>query len=164
MKKLLPIILGPLLLGPLGYFLGGMLAPDPVEPTETAAAESMEAKGEVVATPQEILYKMPLGKFTVQVLQPNNVLHLVIDMDVYMAGAGEFERLNGAEGRARLRDSAIRIFSDMAETTLWLDEGEENNLDHRMIVEEVVRNMHRSFDAVRTARINEFSAARTQRF
>lgn len=164
MKKLIPIILGPLLLGPLGYFLGGMLAPDPPQDAVQAEAENTEDAGEVVATPQEILYKMPLGKFTVQVMQPKDIVHIVIDLDVYLAGAGEFERLNGAEGRSRMRDAAIGILSDMAETTLWLDEGEENNLDDRALVEEIVRNMHRDFAAIRTARINQLSAARTQRF
>ena len=106
---------------------------------------------------------MPLGKFTVQVMQPQTTLHLVIDMDVYLAGASEFERLNGAEGRARLRDSAIGVLSDMAETTLWVDEGEESNIDTDALLEELVRKMHRSFDAIRTARINQFNHARVLR-
>jgi hypothetical protein len=166
MKKLLIILLGPLLLGPAGYFLGKMMAPDPAEVAEMEdkrAAEMAEKPGEVAATPKEILYKMPLGKFTVQVMQPQTTLHLVIDMDVYLAGASEFERLNGAEGRARLRDSAIGVLSDMAETTLWVDEGEESNIDTDALLEELVRKMHRSFDAIRTARINQFNHARVLR-
>jgi hypothetical protein len=165
MKKIIIILLGPLILGPAGYFLGQMMAPEPAPVAEMTEEEMMkkEEVGKAVATPKEILYKMPLGKFTVQVMQPENVLHIVIDMDVYLAGAGEFERLNGAEGRARLRDSAIGVLSDMAETTLWVDEGEEYNIDRLKLVEEVVRKMHRSFDSIRTARINKFSAARTAR-
>lgn len=167
MKKILIILLGPLILGPAGYFLGQMMAPEPPPaPAEMADAEMVKEKekpGKVAAAPKEILYKMPLGKFTVQVMQPENVLHIVIDMDVYLAGASEFERLNGAEGRARLRDGAIGVLSDMAETTLWVDEGEEHNLDRLKMIEEIVRKMHRDFDAIRTARINEFSSARTSR-
>ncbi|MCH2250645.1 MAG: hypothetical protein MK042_12700 [Cognatishimia sp.] len=167
MKKLLIILLGPLILGPTGYFVGQMLAPDPPPPPAEMADKEMEMKkeeaGKVAAAPKEILYKMPLGKFTVQVMQPENVLHIVIDMDVYLAGASEFERLNGAEGRARLRDGAIGVLSDMAETTLWVDNGEEQNLDRLKMIEEIVRKMHRDFDAIRTARINEFNTARTSR-
>ncbi|MGR3813988.1 MAG: flagellar biosynthesis protein FlgH [Cognatishimia activa] len=167
MKKLLIILLGPLLLGPTGYFLGQMMAPEAAPPPAEMADQEMQMKkeeaGKVAAAPKEILYKMPLGKFTVQVMQPESVLHIVIDMDVYLAGASEFERLNGAEGRARLRDGAIGVLSDMAETTLWVDPGEENNLDRLKMIEEIVRKMHRDFDAIRTARINEFSTARTNR-
>lgn len=167
MKKLLIILLGPLILGPTGYFLGQMLAPDPPPPPAEMADKGMEMKkeeaGKVAAAPKEILYKMPLGKFTVQVMQPENVLHIVIDMDVYLAGASEFERLNGAEGRARLRDGAIGVLSDMAETTLWVNKGEEQNLDRLKMIEEIVRKMHQDFNAIRTARINEFNTARTSR-
>jgi hypothetical protein len=166
MKKLLIILLGPLILGPTGYFLGQMLVPDPAaaskEMADTEMAKPSDA-GTVAAAPKEILYKMPLGKFTIQVMQPENVLHIVVDMDVYLAGASEFERLNGAEGRARLRDGAIGVMSDMAETTLWVNEGEEQNIDRLKMIEEIVRKMHRDFDAIRTARINEFSTARTDR-
>ena len=167
MKKLLIILLGPLILGPTGYFLGQMLAPDPPPPPAEMADKGMEMKkeeaGKVAAAPKEILYKMPLGKFTVQVMQPENVLHIVIDMDVYLAGVSEFERLNGAEGRARLRDGAIGVLSDMAETTLWVNKGEEQNLDRLKMIEEIVRKMHQDFNAIRTARINEFNTARTSR-
>lgn len=167
MKTILIIVLAPLIFGVAGYFLGQMLAPEPTPPAEVAEADAEMVKeekpGTAHATENEILYKMPLGRFTVQVMQPNNVLHIVIDMDVYLAGAGEFERLNGAEGRARLRDSAISVLSDMAETSLWVDEGEEYNIDRLKMTEEIVRKMHRNFDAIRTARINKFGAARTNR-
>ncbi len=160
MKKLIIILLGPLLLGPAGYFIGKMLAPDPVE---VAEAEQADKAGEVVATPEEILYKMPLGKFTVQVLQPRSILHLLMDVDVYIAGAANFERLNGAEGRNRLRDATVTIISDMAETTLWLEKGEEEHIDQTKLAEDIVRKLHQSFLSIRTARINEFNYARSLR-
>ena len=71
MKKLIIILLGPLLLGPAGYFLGKMLTPAPVE---VAESKTDDGSGIVAATSNEILYKMPLGKFTVQVLQPRSAL------------------------------------------------------------------------------------------
>lgn len=160
MKKLIIILLGPLLLGPAGYFIGKMLAPEPVEaPVEMAE----DTAGEVAATAEEILYKMPLGKFTVQVLQPRSVLHILMDLDVYLAGSANFERLNGLEGRNRLRDATVSIISDMAETTLWLEKGEEDHIDQTEIAEEIVRKLHLKFRSVRTAKINEFNAARSLR-
>ncbi len=155
MKKLLIILLGPLLLGPAGFFLGKMMAPPPAEP-EPAPIEAH-------ATAEEILYKMPLGKFTIQVMQPKDILHIMIDFDVYIAGASEFERLNGSNGRTRLRDSTISIVSDMAETTLWIDHGEEKNLDHAELAADITRKLHRQFGAIRTAKINSFYSARTSR-
>ena len=155
MKKILIIALGPIILGPAGYFLGKMLAPEPAVVQDEPVA--------VVATPDEILYKMPLGKFTIQVLQPKKILHILIDMDVYIAGVTDFERLNGAQGRNRLRDATISIISDMAETTLWLAEGEEDNIDHTKMAEDIVRKLHRTFPSLRTGRINEFTTTRTSR-
>ena len=160
MKKLIIILLGPLLLGPAGYFIGKMMAPEPVE---MADAMEKDKAGEVVATPEEILYKMPLGKFTVQVLQPRSVLHILLDLDVYMAGSANFERLNGLEGRNRLRDATVGVISDMAETTLWLEKGQEEQIDQAELAEEIVRKLHLKFRSLRTAKINEFTAARTLR-
>lgn len=155
MKKLLIILLGPIILGPTGYFIGGMMAPEPT-PAEPAPVAAHVVK-------EEILYKMPLGKFTVQVLQPRSILHLLMDVDVYIAGAANFERLNGAEGRNRLRDATVTIISDMAETTLWLEKGEEEHIDQTKLAEDIVRKLHQSFLSIRTARINEFNYARSLR-
>ncbi len=158
MKALILIAAGPLLLGPAGYFLGKMMAPPPaVEPAEE------QAPAEAVATPKEILYKMPLGKITIQVMQPKDVLHIVVDFDVFIAGAAEFERLNGANGRSRLRDATISIVSDMAESTLWVEKGEEENLDRTEMSAEIVRKLHREFASIRTAQINEMYSARSMR-
>lgn len=158
MKKLIIILLGPLLLGPAGFFLGKMLIPEPV-----AEAEAENGAGVVAATPEEILYKMPLGKFTVQVLQPRSSLHILLDLDVYIAGAANFERLNGLEGRNRMRDATVGIISDMAETTLWLEKGEEENIDQAKLAEDIVRKLHLKFRSLRTAQINEFNTARSLR-
>lgn len=155
MKKILILLLGPLILGPAGFFLGKMLAPEP----QVAEPEPVIAH----ATPQEILYKMPLGKFTIQVMQPKDVLHILMDFEVYISGAAEFERLNGSEGRMRMRDATIAIVSDMAETSLWLAPGEEKNIDQEKLAADIVRKLHRNFSSLRTAKINDFSTARTSR-
>ena len=160
MKKLIIIILGPLILGPAGYFIGKMMAPAPVEATESAPESDA---GMVAATQEEILYKMPLGKFTIQVMQPKTVLHILMDLDVYIAGAADFERLNGLEGRNRMRDATIGIISDMAETTLWLEKGEEEHIDTDKLAEDIIRKLHLKFSSLRTAKINEFNTARSLR-
>ncbi|MEE2945368.1 MAG: flagellar biosynthesis protein FlgH [Pseudomonadota bacterium] len=160
MKKLILILLGPLIAGPGGYMLGKMMAPDPAE---AAASATEDSAGMVAATPEEILYKMPLGKFTVQVLQPRSALHILLDLDVYIAGANNFERLNGLEGRNRLRDATVSIISDMAETTLWLEKGEEEHIDQEQLAADIVRKLHLQFRSLRTAKINEFNTARSLR-
>lgn len=161
MKKLILILLGPLILGPAGYFLGQMMAPEPVD--AASADPMMDKAGEVHATADEILYKMPLGKFTVQVMQPKSVLHILLDLDVFIAGAADFERLNGMEGRNRMRDATVMIVSDMAETSLWLDKGEEENIDQAQLAEDIVRKLHHTFRSLRTAQINQFNTARSLR-
>lgn len=160
MKKLIIILLGPLLLGPAGYFLGKMLTPAPVE---VAESKTDDGSGIVAATSNEILYKMPLGKFTVQVLQPRSALHILLDLDVYIAGSANFERLNGLEGRNRMRDATVGIISDMAETSLWLEKGEEEQIDQAQLAEDIVRKLHLKFRSLRTAKINELTTARSLR-
>lgn len=156
MKMILFLFLLPLTLGAAGFFAGKMMAP---------SSEAAPVEDEVVAhaTPQEILFKMPLGKFTIQVMQPKKVLHIVIDMDVYLAGASEFERLNGAFGRASLRDGTIAAVSDLAETTLWLEEGQEANIDVEELAAQIVRKLYREFHSIRTARINQITTNRSPR-
>lgn len=146
MKKLLLVALVPLVMGAAGFGAGWFLMPRPAPVSATAGADN---------APKEVLFKMPLGKFTIQVLQPGRILHIVIDMDVYIAGAADFERLNGANGRARLRDATIAAASDLAETTLWTDKGTEDALDKNVLAEQIVRKLHSSFNTVRSGRINE---------
>ena len=46
MKKLLIILLGPLLLGPAGYFLGQMMAPEAAPPSAEMVDQEMQMKKE----------------------------------------------------------------------------------------------------------------------
>lgn len=154
MKKALIFLLIPLIMGAIGFFVGRLL----VGPPEAEAAPP-----QVHVTAQAVLYKMPLGKFTIQVLQPGRILHVQIDMDVYIAGLGKFDELNGTEGKARLRDAIVAIGSDLAETELWIEEGTEDQLDHEKIAELIVRKLHRSFSSVRSARINRLDSIRSAR-
>ena len=150
MKKLLLAPLLILVMGGIG-FAGGRFLLQSAQP----AAASQEAEPQKKA----ILYKMPLGEFTFQVLQPARILHIVIDMDVYIAEAAAFERLNGSAGRARLRDATIAAASDMAETMLWVGKGEEGALDTAAMAGRIVLKLHGDFPSVRSAQINEFLAS-----
>lgn len=156
MKNMLILIAGPLLLAPLGYFGGQTLLPPPELPDPAVEMDAPPA--------EEELFKMPLGGFTIQVRQPDRVLNIVIDLDVYLAGADEFDRLNGAEGRNRLRDATITEVVGMTESSLWLKEGEEALLAPEELAEKIVRRLYRRFNAVRTARINAMVSLNSKRF
>ncbi|TDE38878.1 flagellar biosynthesis protein FlgH [Antarcticimicrobium sediminis] len=154
MKKPLLALLVILLMGGVGFATGWFLlrGTDPEQ-----AANSAEGRK------QAVLYKMPLGKFTFQVLQPTRILHIVIDMDVFISDATAFERLGSAAGRARLRDATITAASDLAETMLWVGKGEEENLDTAAMAGRIVLKLHGSFPSVHSAQINHFLAAGTPR-
>ena len=155
MKKLLLVIVVPLIMGAVGYAAGVFLAPAPAPSSGHGAGDADSVR--------ETLYKMPLGKFTIQVIQPGRIVHIRIDMDVYVAGAGEFEKINGAEGRAYLRDATIAAISDLAESTLWTDEGREKNIDKEELARQIVMKIYRKFPMIRTARVNEFETTRSAR-
>lgn len=153
MKKLLLIGLIAALMGAAGFAAGRyLLQPDP-----DASSEAAQAKG------KSVLFKMPLGKFTFQVLQPDRILHIVVDMDVYIDNVAAFERLGGAGGKARLRDSTISAVSDLSETLLWVGKGEEGNLDKQAMAEQIVLKLHAAFPSVQSAQINTFFVSDTPR-
>ncbi|MGV6810884.1 MAG: flagellar biosynthesis protein FlgH [Brevirhabdus sp.] len=150
MKKI--VLLLPILavMGAAGFFAEPYLFRPPEILTEQAAAPEAETK--------EVLFKMPLGKFTMQVVGNRRTLHLLFDIDVYLAGAANFERLNGAMGRAQLRDVTVREVAELAETALWVNDENIANLDPRLLAEEIVRRLYRTFPSVRTAKVNQFAA------
>lgn len=147
MKKLLLALLVILLMGGIG-FAGGWFLLQPPEQAQSSEDDKAPKKA--------ILYKMPLGKFTFQALQPTRILHIVTDVDVFIADVTAFERLNGTGGRARLRDATIQAASEMAENMLWVGKGEEHTLDTAAMAGRIVLELHGDFPAVRSAQINEF--------
>ncbi|KRS18575.1 hypothetical protein [Roseovarius indicus] len=146
------IIVGVLvgLSGVSGFVAAPFIMPAPPQTKASAA----DASG----NPQPVLYNMPLGKFTLRVTKRNKVLYLVLDVNVYIQGATEFERMNGAVGRARLRDGTISAVSDIAEDYHWIDDMELEQADKRTLAEQIVRKLHTDFPMVVTARINEFTS------
>ena len=148
MKKLLIACLVIALMGGIGFAAGRFLLP-PSAP---------EKGGENGEKTNFVLYEMPLGGMTFQVLQPERILHIVTDIDLLLSDAAAFERLGSATGRARLRDATIAAASDLAETTLWVGAGEEEDLDKTGLAEQIVLRLHNSFPSVHTIHINEFLA------
>ncbi|TDK50217.1 hypothetical protein E1832_07360 [Antarcticimicrobium luteum] len=139
-----------LLMGGVGFAMGRYL----LESGGPALADDA-----VAGVERETLYKMPLGKFTFQVLQPTRILHILIDMDVFLDDVTVFEQVNGTVGRARLRDATISAASDMAESMLWVGKGEEQALDTAAMAGRLVLKLHSGFPAVRSAQINQFMAS-----
>jgi len=154
-KKILMIFVVPLIMGAVGYAAGVFLIP--------TSAPSSGRSTEAAAPARETLYKLPLGRITIQVMQPRRIVHIRIDLDVYIAGAGEFEKINGAKGRAYLRDATIAAISDLAESTLWTDEGREMDIDKEELARQIVLKIYRDFPMVRTARVNRFDTTRSAR-
>jgi len=149
-KKLLVLLLIPAVMAVAGYFAEPFLfRPDPA--TEAPAEEAQKER-------PPVLFKMPLGKFTVQVPKNTQTLHMRFDIDVYLEGAANFERLNGAMGRATLRDAMVSEIAEMAQTALWVNDDDIANLDRRFLAEQIVRRLYRSFPMLKTAQVNEFSA------
>lgn len=154
MKKLLGILLVALLMGGLGYVLGRYLFPP-----ETAA----HATTPDVAEGKALLYKLPLGSLTFQVLQPTRILHIVIDLDVFVSEAAVYEEMGNRGGRARLRDTTITAVSDMAETMLWVRKGEEDKIDKVALAQQIVLKLHNSYPAVKSVQINTFMVSNKPR-
>ncbi|GHG85508.1 hypothetical protein GCM10010961_12620 [Pseudodonghicola xiamenensis] len=153
-RKLLFLISLILAMAGLGFAAGRLLWPRVMAPGGPAASATAQPP---------LLYKMPLGKFTIQVLQPDRILYVQIDMDALIAGAANFERLGDAKGRAQLRDATIRSASDLAETMLWVSPGAEDTLDQQALADQIARKVHNSFPSVRSAQINNFTTHTTPR-
>jgi len=153
-KKLIAIPLVALVMGGAGFALGLYFFPP-----ETAAPatdpEGVEGKA--------VLYKLPLGSLTFQVLQPTRILHIVIDLDVFVSEAAVYEQLGNTGGRARLRDTTISAVSDMAETMLWVKKGEERMIDKVALAQQIVQKLHNSYPAVKSAQINTFMVSNKAR-
>ena len=154
MKKLLAIPLVALVMGGAGFALGRYFFPPE---TAAPATDPEETEG------NGVLYKLPLGSLTFQVLQPTRILHIVIDLDVFVSDAAVYEQLGNTGGRARLRDTTIASVSDMAETMLWVKKGEERMIDKVALAQQIVQKLHNSYPAVKSVQINQFLVSNNAR-
>ena len=154
MKKLFAIPLVALVMGGAGFVLGRYFFP-PEAAVPAPGPEGSEGKA--------VLYKLPLGNLTFQVLQPTRILHIVIDLDVFVSEAAVYEQFGNTGGRARLRDTTISAVSDMAESMLWVRRGEEDKIDKVALAQQIVQKLHNSYPAVKSAQINTFMVSNKPR-
>ena len=145
MMKILLLVVVVLGAGAAGYFGERFMRP--------VAAEPAMDKPEDTA---DLLYKMPLGRFTVKLPKGDEVVQLVFDIDVYIMGAVAFGNINGALGRARLRDATVTAMAEMAEREVGLAEQVLDDAGKAILAEKVVRKLYVNFPEVRTARVNSF--------
>lgn len=140
--------------GALGYF--GERFVRPAGPPEPAMAAAVDHKS-------ELLFKMPMGHFTMQVMQPSGTTHVVFDLDLYVMGEAAFEKINGAVGKAKLRDATVAAIAELAETDQRLLQPVEDAEIREMFSDQVVRKLYVNFPEIRAARINSFNANETPR-
>lgn len=140
--------------GAAGYFGEKVFRPTP--------APAPEVTQPAKEKPQH-LYQLPLGKFTMQILGPTEVLHLVIDIEVFVMGAGPYQKINGAVGKAKLRDATVAAIAELAETDFTLLEPMEDEARKRRLAAQIVRKLYVEYPMVRTARIKSYKANLTLR-
>lgn len=151
MKMIAVIAVAVILAGAAGYFMGGSLFREAPPSPDVEMADMPE-----VEAPPPPLYKMPLGGFTMRTTRKERVVHLVVDLDVFMLGATEFGKMNGAVGRAQLRDATVIALAGLAESSRWSDPDSFALYSQRLLEEEIVRKLHEDFPMVVTARFNQF--------
>ncbi len=98
-----------------------------------------------------------------QIIRDNQILHLLFDVDVFILGSAEFQKINGAVGQARLRDATVTAIAELAETELALAETVMNEEGRTALAAQIVRKLYVDFPIIRTARINSFVANTTAR-
>ena len=150
MKRLL--ILGTLvvLMVGVGFAAGRYFAPAP-DPAFSYTSKN------------ETLYKLPLGKFTTQVVKPNRIFYIAFKLDVFIAGASHFEKMNGGLSRSRMREDVIAHLATMVETTLWLQETDQVEIDQDDLGMDIARKLYQEYPMVRSARVNELATSRVDR-
>lgn len=153
MVKILLLLLGLAgAMGATGYAVGTYLSP-PAADDDTILSTATN----------ETLYKLPLGRFTVQVIKPSRFFNIRFNMDVYIAGSANFERMNGGLSRSRMREDAMRHLSNMVETTLWVEETDQAELDPDALALTLARKLYHSYPMVRSARITDMATSRVDR-
>lgn len=106
MLKPLALLAGlPLICGAAGYGAGLFLTPDPV--AQAKAAEAAQA-------PETI----PLGRVVVQIYKARQVTYLTTDLAVTVKGRASAIALASPAATAGLRDRALTVLTDAAQTPL----------------------------------------------
>ncbi len=150
MKRIITFVGLVLVMGGVGFAAGQYFAPKP----------------EVVGLPdsqRETLYKLPLGEFTVQVVKPERFFNIYFELEVFVAGASNFERLYRRVNRSRMRAEVTEYLSTMVETSLWVDEVQRKDLDGDELAMRIARNLYQTYPMVRSARLVDLATSRVER-
>ena len=139
--------------GALGYFGERLLRPAAAPATLNPFATEKS----------ELLFKLPLGKFTMQIAQKTRKVHIAFEIDVYIMGSSAFQNINGAVGQAKLRDGMVTAIAELAETDPELLEGDNKEANKKALAEKIVRKLYVDFPMVRAARLNRFDVDTTLR-
>jgi hypothetical protein len=153
MIKILIIAVSVVGAGAVGYFGEQVL-----RPTKAPGTAGMMAKKE-----PDLLFKLPLGKFTMQIKQHGQTQHLFFNIDVYVMGATAFQNINGAVGTARLRDATVTAIAEIAETDLSFATADDDEARKTTLAEQIVRKLYVSFPTIRTARVRKLYINATAR-
>ena len=138
------------LMGGVGFVAGQFFKPDQENATD-------------LGKQRELLFKLPLGQFTMQIVKPSLFLNVVFDMDVYIAGAGNFEEMNGGLSRNEMRDEVIRLLSNMVETSLWVDEENVKDVTPEQLESRIIQKLTHSYPMVRSIEISDLVSSRKDR-
>jgi hypothetical protein len=152
--KIALLVLVALIMSAAGFVFGTYLMAQQSKLTDSADNAS---------NPKEVLYKLPLGRFTVQVIKPEEFLNIRFKMDVFITGATNFERMNDGISRSRMREEVMQHLSNMAETTLWAEDLRTVPLDPSELASNITNKLYQQYPMVRTAQILEFSSAQVDR-
>jgi len=139
--------------GALGFFGERMLRPSDAPAAQYAGASPNS----------QLLFKFPLGNFTMQIQQSNKILHMAFDIDVFVMGAKAFNNINGAVGRAKLRDGMVTAIAELAETDASFAVNDDDAERKKILAQKIVRKLYLDFPMVRTARINQLHSVTTLR-
>lgn len=118
---------------------------------------------EIIASTKDTLYKLPLGRFTIQVVKPNRFLNIRFNMDIFIVGAANFDSMNDGLSRNQMREDVIRYLSDLVETTLWVKETSQEDIDQVGLARIIIQKLKRDYPMVRRAEMSNFATSRTER-
>ena len=152
MKRIVLFVTLAVAMAATGYTLGKVLLPSKASQTKNS-----------MAVGEDLLYKLPLGRFTVQVIKPSQFVNIRFVMDVYIDGAQNFERMNGGISRSRMREDVLRHMSNMAETTLWSEGTTTDALVPETLAFNIASKLYHRYPMIRTARISEFATSEVER-
>lgn len=152
MMKILLFITLVGVMGTAGFFAGRHFTT--VEDAPVLAAVTSE---------NEPLYKLPLGRFFAQIVKPKHFLNIRFNLDVYIVGAANFERMNGGLSRNQMREEVLRHLSNMVETTMWVEESKKAEINETEFGLAIARKLYHTYPMVRTAQVSELLAIRNTR-